>query len=642
MGWLNMNTNSPIGASSNNVIIDINNKIHLQWIQHWDVMLFLVAVSTKVLYYGKQISTGYFSLLSLQPAVIASIFPIMALAFLFKEDKRKWFLYVLNMVISFILFADTVYYHYYKDIISIGVIKQSFLLKSMSSSIFALIQVKDLLYFIDLVILIPLIKKAKRIDCKQWNWKTRLIAFTFFLLLGAALDGSVIYKVSKEQPLLIKTMSNKLYLTKVVGNINFHLIDVYDNVINKIRLMGKIPEEKKVEIQTFLQNKESRKSSALTGEGKGKNLIVIQIEALQQFVINQSVNGQEITPNLNRWINKSLYFDNCFYQVSSGNTSDAEFMVNNSLYPAASGAAYYNYTGNTLNSLGRLLKDKGYSTAAFHGNVEGFWNRNVMYNTEGFGNFFGESSFKIDEKVGLGLSDRSFYNQTLDKMREFQQPFYSFIVSLSSHFPYEDGKGYGDFNVTGYEGTLMGSYLKGIHYADEQLGMFLDKLDKEGFADNSIIAIYGDHYAIPKGDVEQLYKLQGVTVSSECKWFQYQKVPFILHFPKDMNKGMNHNYSGQMDICPTLANIFELNNDYMLGEDLLNASAHKVIFRDGSYTDGSIYYFAGTNCYYDMKSGNQIAETLELKQAKEFALKELNYSDNILDHNLISILNSTD
>ena len=101
-----MKIDNEMQTSTNNVIVNLNDKIRLQWTQNWDVLLFLIVVSTKVLYYGKQISPDYFSVLYLQPAVIASIFPIMAFAFLFKENKRVWVFFLMNVIISIMLFDE--------------------------------------------------------------------------------------------------------------------------------------------------------------------------------------------------------------------------------------------------------------------------------------------------------------------------------------------------------------------------------------------------------------------------------------------------------------------------------------------------------------------------------------------------------
>ena len=260
-----------------------------------------------------------------------------------------------------------------------------------------------------------------------------------------------------------------------------------------------------------------------------------------------------------------------------------------------------------------------------------------MYKAENFDDFYGEHSFNIDETVGLGLSDKSFLNQAVEKMKTFKQPYYSFLVTLSSHYPYDDVKNYGDFDVGEYENTLLGDYLKAIHYTDEQLGVFLDKLDEEGITQNSIIALYGDHFAIPKDNTDQLLKFENVNDTSDLQWYDYQKVPLVIHFPEDAHKGVDHTYGGQMDLYPTLANLFNLSDQYMMGKDLLNSDSGKVIFRNGSFTNGEVFYVSWTNTYYDIKSGKEIEETDELKKLKEEYNKELEYSDDILNHNLIKV-----
>jgi lipoteichoic acid synthase len=455
--------------------------------------------------------------------------------------------------------------------------------------------------------------------------------------IGIGVNAKVFYEVSKAQPTLLTAMSNRIYLTKMIGNIDFHVVDVYNFISTSIKNSKKLPDSRVNEIRSYLENNnKDNGQSVMKGKYDGKNLIVIQVEALQQFVINQKVNGNEITPNLNRWIKKSMYFDNYYYQVAGGTTSDAEFMSNNSLYPAQSGAAYYTYSGNTYDSLAIALKKKGYYTSAMHGNSEGFWNRNVMYKAEGFDDFFGEHSYNIDEIIGLGLSDESFLNQSIEKMNKFEQPYYSFIVTLTSHFPYDAEDKYGDFDVGEYEDTFMGNYLKAIHYTDEQLGNFLDTLEKNGTLENSVVVIYGDHFAIPKNKADQLYEFENITNPNDYDWFKYQKVPLIMHFPDGTNSGVvNHDYTCQMDLYPTLANLFDIKNPYMFGEDMLNNNSGKVIFRNGSFIDGKYLYVSWTNTYYDLDTGKIVKETPELKAENARYNKELQYSDDLLNHNLM-------
>ncbi|ENK1243702.1 LTA synthase family protein [Clostridium botulinum] len=619
-------------------ILKVKNMIQKIAIRNLDIMLFLILVSLKVMFYGKEISPEFFSYKYILLPVIASVGVLLAVGYFLPKQKRTKFLYILNIIISSIILADLLYYRYYKDIISIGAIRNAFLLGGVASSITSLFKLKDFLYFLDIFMILPFLKVYRNIPYKE-NKSIIRIGIGSLILVGAILlNGVNIYKLSVDQPGLLNTMSNRIYITKVLGNVNFHVIDAYQFTKNKINNSKKLPEEKEKELVNDFQGKSQIQGSKLKGVGEGKNLIVIQVEALQQFVINAKVEGQEITPNLNKWMNRSMYFDNYFYQVAAGNTSDAEFLSNNSLYPAASGAAYYMYSGNQFKSLPSTLQDKGYYTAAMHGYKDGFWNRNVMYKAQKFQDFYGESSYNIDEQVGLGLSDKSFFNQSLEKMQTFKQPFYSFLITLSSHFPYDDVKGYGEFNVGKYDGSFLGNYLTGIHYTDAQLGMLLDNLEKEGYLDNSIVVIYGDHNAISKNYIQELYDFVGEKSPNDLKWYELQKVPMFIHFPKDEYKGVNHTYAGQIDLYPTIANLYNLPRKYMLGNDLLNVKDPKVTFRNGSFTDGKSFYISWTGEYYDIKTGEKITETDDLKAKKQESAKDLQNSDELLNHNLMKKL----
>lgn len=603
-----------------------------------DVIVITGLIIAKNLYYGSMIATDYFDPQALRIPIAFSVLTFVGIMMLLKEEKRVKALFIFDLVLSVILFADTAYFRYFKDITSIGAVRNGAMLGGVISCLPSLIKFSDLTYFIDLLVLVPLIKMfAAYKKRKKYKLSGALRFILFFLAFstGVMINGKCIYSLSVEQPMLLTTMSNKIYLTKILGNLNYHAIDIYNYARNTVEANKPVSAQTKQDIRTYLQGNQPGTGSVLTGTAEGKNLIMIQVEALQQFAINRTVNGQEITPNLNRWINKSLYFDNYYYQVSAGNTSDAEFMSNNSLYPAASGAAYYKYSANTLDSLPIKLSTEGYSTAAFHGYIESFWNRNAMYQTEGFGSFYGESSFNCDEKVGLGLSDKSFFEQSKLKVQGMQEPYYAFMVTLSSHYPFDGGAGYGDFDTGEYEGTLMGDYLEAIHYTDQQLGMFLDELEEEGTLDDTIVVVYGDHSAIPKDYADQLYKIAGLENATELDWQNLQKVPMLIHFPGNANSGVNHTYSGQMDLYPTLANLFNFECKYTFGKDILNSGSQKVIFRNGSFTDGNVFYMSGSNTYYDLATKQIVQETDQMKSEKEEAMKELNLSDDLLNHDLI-------
>jgi len=620
------------------VNIDINLNTLLTNI---DIIIFFLLVPLKVLIYSKNLSNNSLSYTTLLPPILASVIILLSIAILLPRKRRSKTLFFFNLFISILILSDTNYYRYFKDLLSVLVIKNCTQLGAVKSSVDSLIKTSDFLYFSDIFLIIILnpfysrFFKRKVKEQKPLKLAHRFSIFCVMFILGGFANGKYFYELSKDQPKLLSTMYNKVYIAKNLGIINYHGLDMFNFISTDISKYTYVSKNKQKEIKNFLQSDAYTTNTNLKGTAKGKNLIVIQVEALQQFVLNKSINNVEITPNLNRWIKRSAYFDNYFYQVSSGGTSDAEFVTHNSLYPAPSGAAYFIYADNTYSALPKALADNGYDTAAFHGYKETFWNRNIMYKTLGFNNFYGEKSYAINESIGLGISDKEFLNQALDKMKKLDNPFFSYLITLSSHYPFDDVNNYGSFPVGEFEKTLLGNYFKAIHYTDAQLGMFLDKLEQDGLLDNSIVVIYGDHSAIPKNESADLAKFLNIKDPDDLGWAMLQKVPMIMHFPGDNNKGTIDTFGGEIDMYPTLANLFDLPESNMLGKDLFNVKNGSVIFRNGSFTDGNIFYLSQNNAYFDIKSGTQIKENEELKAKKQNAVTSLEYSDEILKHDLL-------
>jgi phosphoglycerol transferase MdoB-like AlkP superfamily enzyme len=615
------------------------NKILKKAASNIDIIIFFLIIIFKLQKYSNEIGEGYVLKSSTYPAA-ASIAILIAISILLKNKSRVKFLFIMDLIISIAILVDINYFRYFKDLISIPVIKNGFLLGDVKSSVNSLFKIKDLLYLCDFLVLIPLMSIRKHFNFENDAFIKRLAASFLILIIAGCTNSYYFYELSKEQPRLISTMYNKVYIEKKLGLINTHGIDIFNTLKNDASRKIALSKTKEAEIQNYLEANTTETSTALKGAGKGKNVIMIQVEALQNFVINANVDGQEITPNLNKLAGKSIYFDNYYYQVSSGGTSDAEFLSNNSLYPSPSGAAYYMYYDNDYNSLAKALKTQGYNTNVFHGYKETFWNRNIMYKAEGFDNYYSEKDFNIDETVGLGLSDKSFLNQSIEKLKTLKDPYFSFLITLSSHFPFDDTQKYGSFSAGKYEGSLLGNYIKAIHYTDEQLGMFLQKLDEEGITKDSIIVLYGDHNAIPKENQKELADFTGIQNMNDLEWAKLQKVPMMIHFPNDEYAETNHITSGQIDLYPTLCNILDIQNQDLLGSDLLNSKNSSVVFRNGSFTDGNVFYLSGTSTYYDLTNGEKINETEALKAEKTARLKELEYSDDILKHNLLKVYDS--
>ncbi len=151
---------------------------------------------------------------------------------------------------------------------------------------------------------------------------------------------------------------------------------------------------------------------AYFGKAKGMNVIYVSLESFQNFMIDYKLNGQEVTPFLNSLAHNgdgnTFYFDNFYHQTGQGKTSDAEFLMENSLYPMSQGAVFINKAQNTYQAAPAILKGYGYSSAVFHGNYKTFWNRNVMYKALGYDQFYDAEYYDMSGEQCEKLWDEGY------------------------------------------------------------------------------------------------------------------------------------------------------------------------------------------------------------------------------------------
>ncbi|EYE89380.1 alkaline phosphatase [Fervidicella metallireducens AeB] len=622
-----------------------------------DVFVFIALMLIKLISFNYAIKLPQVGNINLILGCLGSVMVISSLGCFFNQKRRFKFLLISDFVISFILMSDLVYNRYFLDVTSVALIKQARLVGEVKDSVAELFKLKDLIYFIDIILILPFHRriKAKLQTVKPNNFKRRIALITVLLVTGYSLSYNSASALEREMPGLLRTLYDKKFIVTRIGNLNFHFVDFYRYISNNVLKKEKLSEEEKNSVKQWYENKNNSESSVTsayinqkiskensvikryTGIAEGKNLIVVQLEAFQSFVLNRKINGQEITPNLNKLMKDCLVFDNYYYQTAWGGTSDAEFLSNTSLLPAREGSVYYQYSGNKYESLVSHLKDKGYFTAVMHANRPAFWNRTNMYASLGFEKYESEPNFVIDDKQGLGLSDKSFFNQAITKMTGYKQPFYTFLITLSSHFPYKDSanKIKDILDVGDFEGTTMGDYLKSVKYTDEAIGEFVESLKKQGLWDNSIVVFYGDHAAIPYDKRDLLAKLlYNKNDLTPYEWITAQKVVAMIHIPGEKIKGHNSMAAGQYDLYPTLANFYGFNPMYSLGRDLLNSKNGFVVNRNGVWLDNNVIYLSNVDKVVELKTGKEL-DKQDYSQEFDLALKYLKNSDATIEHNLI-------
>jgi phosphoglycerol transferase MdoB-like AlkP superfamily enzyme len=349
---------------------------------------------------------------------------------------------------------------------------------------------------------------------------------------------------------------------------------------------------------------------------------------------------------MNRLAKENMYFPNFYQQVGQGNTSDAEYVVNTSIYIPPSGAATSTYAYKQLPSLPKLLKSYGYDTTTFHTNVVEFWNRGELYKALGFDRYYDKSFFGTDDTVFFGASDEVLYEKTaaeLNKMSKSGKPFYAHVISMSAHHPFTTPEEKDQIMLPErYDGTFVGNYINAQSYADYALGLFIEDLKASGIWDNSLIVVYGDHLGLPIYSLDDADKaLMDEIYGHPYGYTDMINIPLIIAAPGTMKPAKQEQAGGQIDILPTIANMLgtSLSNQLYFGQDLLNNKRNLLPERyylpSGSVINEQALFIPG-NGYVDGKfyslvdSGNESGGLSEMEYNN--ALKLLRISDSYVSH----------
>ncbi|WP_258871944.1 LTA synthase family protein [Virgibacillus dokdonensis] len=306
---------------------------------------------------------------------IGIIMIMFGVSFLWRKRLSPLMLFIIYLLLLGLLYANVLYYRFYIDFVTVSVLLQLNNVGGLGPSTVELFSPLDTLLFVDVAVIGYVIFKMNRKKNHPVVPNKKRYAFTGVGLLVFTLVIALI-----QNPFLLQTDYDREELVKSLGLYNYQLINIANGV--KSPVMKAFADEADVkEVQSYIQGKEEKDSFQEFGIAEGKNVVFISLESTQNFVINQKVNGKEITPFLNELIQDSFYFNNIYDQAAQGKTSDAEFMINTGLYPLPSGSVFVRRPNNEFQSLPHILREaNGYTAAAFHGMMPHFGIETICIN----------------------------------------------------------------------------------------------------------------------------------------------------------------------------------------------------------------------------------------------------------------------
>ena len=610
-------------------------------------------------------------------ADLAVILLFGSFVYLFKQKKQFRYLMIMSFLFTLVCIINSLYYTYYMSFASFSLIAVSLTVVDVGDAVVKnVMEFKDFIFLWQLIFMIiyqRVLKKHNYYNIKE----TKELRKKKFL--GTIISGAVVYALffitvtSVELSRLSKQWNREFLVTRF-GVYTYQLNDLFKSLDAKFNTLFGYDNAAKDFREYYDTNQIKMEKNDYTKIFEGKNLILIHAESIQRAALVQSFNGKEVAPNLNKLKDEGIYFSNFYAQASSGTSSDTEFTVSTSLLPVTNGAVAVSYWNREYESLQKLLKNTyGYNILSFHANNGEFWNRNNFHKSLGYDTFYSKNSYEIEEEnlIGLGLSDKEFFKQTvpiLKKEKDDKGKFMATLIMLSNHTPFDAVDKYGEFDVdikeekmvnengqdvlkeVSYpymEDTKLGNYFKSVHYADEAIGELINELDEAGLLENTVIAIYGDHDAkLPKSEFVRLYNYDKETDSvlddedenyRPVDYYDYElnrAVPFIIwtkdtQFNKEVSTAM-----GMIDVMPTLSNMFGLTPKYALGKDVMNLSNNLVSFPNGNWLTNDIYYNSQKD-EYKVINPSAIINSEEINKNNELSTKTIEISNDIILYDLI-------
>ncbi|MBP2243312.1 phosphoglycerol transferase MdoB-like AlkP superfamily enzyme [Cytobacillus eiseniae] len=555
---------------------------------------------------------------------------LAGLLLLFK--KRNWLtIWLFSLVMSTLFIVILYYTRYFSTVPSYYDVKQIYQSNSVGGTVALLGTPYDFLFLLDVVLILPLI----------WYFTGTKKQITFQLAKKSAIAFSCIGLITTAIAFFYPLVDVS-YFAKKHGYIQSQFVQFYERGFGTAFAKDEqLTDEEIAELKgnVFVPPSEHE----TFGIAKNRHVFTIQVESLQEFTINQTINGQEITPNLNKLLKDSAYFNNVYQQIGAGNTSDAEWLMHTSLYPEGMDPTVNVIDEGDIPSLVRTLERNGYGTATYHADDITYWSRDKLYPALGFDYVYTNEEIPNEKEIGFGPADEvlfRFVEEQLPNQLKDHSLMYSNIITITSHTPFDMPDEYEYLDLPdSYKDTYVGNYLQSVRYTDEQIGDFIQSLKEMGIYDDSIILIYGDHSGLHGAPVtDHDYELLKEILGHDYNLHDRFVVPVLFNAPGIFNGETYSQLGGQIDLMPTLLNLLGMEHDrQMIGHNLFqyekNLLGMRYYMPGGSFISNNTLYTAPSAklpaLLYNRETMKKTKNTQNMQKNIENTLQVLQYSDYI-------------
>ena len=340
------------------------------------------------------------------------------------------------------------------------------------------------------------------------------------------------------------------------------------------------------QIEHYFSKRTSHEANQMTGIFQGKNVIVILMESLDDWMITP-----EQTPTISAIMEESIVFTD-FYTPFYGTTRsiNTEVCIDAGIYFPTNGSYFYDYLSNSFeHSLPNVLRANGYSSQVFHHNYPDYYRRTELIPAIGYDRYHSYIAESGQKEV---LNDcYPFDSQTMRQQFFRKGLTFNMLITQAAHLPYSYDDPMSIYAMEKYP-EYYGAYgseeedciRAKARLIDDTIARLLEELEQEGMLDDTVIIALSDHYPYGYSDTEQLLEYSGGT-----DLLSLDNTPCFIWSagitPMTITKTLNTS-----DLLPTLLNLLGIEAQYnYLGHDAFDPNYEGyAFFADGSWVSEGI------------------------------------------------------
>ena len=333
-------------------------------------------------------------------------------------------------------------------------------------------------------------------------------------------------------------------------------------------------------LNNYFINRNITPKNEYTGIFEGKNLIVILMESTNEIFINEKE-----YPTLYKLYTEGFSFRNNYSPRNNCSTGNNEMTSMTSLFTINNTCTANTYKKNVYpEAIFNIFNNKGYTTSSYHDYAEYYYARRTIHPNMG--------SMAYRNVTELKIPWSSVYEEwpsdteLVEKATPYfinEEHFMAYLTTVTPHQPYTVSSEMGNKHLeefSGYDYSINTKrYMSKLKELDAALKLLLEKLEAAGKLDDTVIAIFADHYpyGLTTKQINQVLPYD-VTVNNEV-----DRTPMVIYNSATPGKAITK-YTSIIDLLPTLLNMFNMDYDPRLYLGYFSATKGNFIPKDSENT----------------------------------------------------------